>query len=559
MAEPLKLPILSIDKLSLSLSGKSILKSIDLNIYPNEIMALVGESGSGKSVTAQAVMGLLPQKSCRIERGSISFNGQSIPAQNSAEWQSIRGAEIGMIFQEPLSSLNPSMRCGKQVAEVAIQHRPEWSNSHRKQKVLEAFKAVNLPDPERVFRAYPHQLSGGQKQRVMIAMALLCEPSLLIADEPTTALDVLVQLEIIQLIQSLQQKNKMSVLFISHDLSLVAHLADRVAVMQNGSVVEENKTQALLSSPQHPYTQGLLASRPKTNERIRYLPTLHEIETGKFKPEVITAAQREEEHSLRYQSEPLLTINNLYKVHTDAPLFGGKVSSTHAVKNVSFSLYAGETLGLVGASGCGKSSLARALIFLDPPTKGTVKWKGNEIASKDKAAIAKFRKKVQFIFQDPFAALHPLKTIGKAIEDVVRKHTTASSLSARSRAEELLTQVGMDKSLFDRYPHQLSGGQRQRAVIARALAVEPQLLICDESVAALDISVQATVLNLLNYLKDTLNLSYLFISHDLGVVKHMADRILVMHNGEIVEENEADTLYNNPKTTYSKALLNAAL
>lgn len=559
MAEPLKHPILSIDKLSLSLGGKPILKSIDLNIYPNEIVALVGESGSGKSVTAQAVMGLLPQKSCLIERGSISFNGHSIPAQNSADWQSIRGAEIGMIFQEPLSSLNPSMRCGKQVAEMAIQHRPKWSSSHRKQKVLEAFEAVNLPDPKRVFRAYPHQLSGGQKQRVMIAMALLCEPSLLIADEPTTALDVLVQLEIIQLIQTLQQKNKMSVLFISHDLSLVAHLADRVAVMQNGSLVEENKTQALLSSPQHPYTKGLLASRPKTNQRIRFLPTLGEIKTGKFKPEVITAAQREEEHSLRYQSEPLLTVNSLYKVHTDAPLFGGKVSSTHAVKNVSFSLFAGETLGLVGASGCGKSSLARALIFLDPPTQGTVKWKGNVIASKDKAAIAKFRKKVQFIFQDPFAALHPLKTIGKAIEDVVRKRTTASSCSTRSRAEELLTQVGMDKSLFDRYPHQLSGGQRQRAVIARALAVEPQLLICDESVAALDISVQATVLNLLNSLKDTLNLSLLFISHDLAVVKHMADRILVMHNGEIVEENEADTLYKNPETTYSKALLNAAL
>lgn len=555
----MKQPILSIEKLSLSLGGTPILNAIDLTVFPNEIVALVGESGSGKSVTAQAVMGLLPQKSCSIESGSIAFNGQRIPSQNSTDWHSIRGAEIGMIFQEPLSSLNPSMRCGNQVAEMAIQHRPEWSSSLRKQKVLMAFEAVNLPDPERIYRAFPHQLSGGQKQRVMIAMALLCEPKLLIADEPTTALDVLVQVEIIQLIKSLQQKNQMSVLFISHDLSLVAHLADRVGVMQNGSVVEEDKTQTLLTTPKHPYTKGLLASRPKTNLRIRYLPTLVEIETGTFNPEIVSVAERKEIHITRYSSKPLLSVNQLYKTYNTSRLFSRKTSPTPAVKNVTFSLYEGETLGLVGASGCGKSSLARALIFLDPPTDGTVAWRGNVISTKNKAAIAKFRKNVQFIFQDPYAALHPLNTIGKAIEDVVRKHNSVAAVSTRSRVEELLTQVGMDKEFYDRYPHQLSGGQRQRAVIARALAVEPQLLICDESVAALDISVQATVLNLLNHLKETLRLSYLFISHDLAVVKHMADRILVMHNGEIVEENEADALYHHPKTDYSKALLNAAL
>lgn len=555
----MKQPILSIEKLSLSLGGTPILNAIDLTVFPNEIVALVGESGSGKSVTAQAVMGLLPQKSCSIESGSIAFNGQRIPSQNSTDWHSIRGAEIGMIFQEPLSSLNPSMRCGNQVAEMAIQHRPEWSSSLRKQKVLMAFEAVNLPDPERIYHAFPHQLSGGQKQRVMIAMALLCEPKLLIADEPTTALDVLVQVEIIQLIKSLQQKNQMSVLFISHDLSLVAHLADRVAVMQNGSVVEEDKTQTLLTTPKHPYTKGLLASRPKTNLRIRYLPTLVEIETGTFNPEIVSVAERKEIHITRYSSKPLLSVNQLYKTYNTSRLFSRKTSPTPAVKNVTFSLYEGETLGLVGASGCGKSSLARALIFLDPPTDGTVAWRGNVISTKNKAAIAKFRKNVQFIFQDPYAALHPLNTIGKAIEDVVRKHNSVAAVSTRSRVEELLTQVGMDKEFYDRYPHQLSGGQRQRAVIARALAVEPQLLICDESVAALDISVQATVLNLLNHLKETLRLSYLFISHDLAVVKHMADRILVMHNGEIVEENEADALYHHPKTDYSKALLNAAL
>lgn len=555
----MKQPILSIEKLSLSLGGTPILNAIDLTVFPNEIVALVGESGSGKSVTAQAVMGLLPQKSCSIESGSIAFNGQRIPSQNSTDWHSIRGAEIGMIFQEPLSSLNPSMRCGNQVAEMAIQHRPEWSSSLRKQKVLMAFEAVNLPDPERIYHAFPHQLSGGQKQRVMIAMALLCEPKLLIADEPTTALDVLVQVEIIQLIKSLQQKNQMSVLFISHDLSLVAHLADRVGVMQNGSVVEEDKTQTLLTTPKHPYTKGLLASRPKTNLRIRYLPTLVEIETGTFNPEIVSVAERKEIHITRYSSKPLLSVNQLYKTYNTSRLFSRKTSPTPAVKNVTFSLYEGETLGLVGASGCGKSSLARALIFLDPPTDGTVAWRGNVISTKNKAAIAKFRKNVQFIFQDPYAALHPLNTIGKAIEDVVRKHNSVAAVSTRSRVEELLTQVGMDKEFYDRYPHQLSGGQRQRAVIARALAVEPQLLICDESVAALDISVQATVLNLLNHLKETLRLSYLFISHDLAVVKHMADRILVMHNGEIVEENEADALYHHPKTDYSKALLNAAL
>ena len=558
MAKQIEKPLLSLEKLSLALSGKTILHDISFNLNSNEILAVVGESGSGKSVTAQAIMGLLPPKKTQVKKGSIQFNGKNLLTQTSSDWQQLRGKEIGMIFQEPQSSLNPSMRCGKQVAEMGRQHFfPSLPKKELKEKVLSAFEEVQLPDPERVFNAYPHQLSGGQKQRVMIAMALLCQPKLLIADEPTTALDVLVQQDIIQLIKHLQKQNNMSVLFISHDLSLVANLADTIAVMQEGKLVEIGETKEIFASPKHPYTQGLLGARPATSQRVKWLPTLADFNKNTYHPQPILTEERSLIHKDIYAQTPILSVKGVVKNYTATGGLFGKAKETTALKNISFDLFPGETLGLVGASGCGKSTLAKALVFLDPPSAGDIYWEGKRIDPSNKKQINQLRKDVQFIFQDPYAALHPLKQLGTAIEEVLLVHTNLRQHEREKRCLELLVQVGLSADFVSRYPHELSGGQRQRVVIARALAVEPKVLLCDESVAALDISVQAQVLNLLNELKEKLQLSYLFISHDLAIVKHMADKIIVMHEGIIVEENEADALYQAPQTDFSKRLLEA--
>ncbi|MDA9886510.1 ABC transporter ATP-binding protein [Flavobacteriaceae bacterium] len=558
MAKQIEKPLLSLEKLSLALSGKTILHDISFNLNSNEILAVVGESGSGKSFTAQAIMGLLPPKKTQVKKGSIQFNGKNLLTQTSSDWQQLRGKEIGMIFQEPQSSLNPSMRCGKQVAEMGRQHFfPSLPKKELKEKVLSAFEEVQLPDPERVFNAYPHQLSGGQKQRVMIAMALLCQPKLLIADEPTTALDVLVQQDIIQLIKHLQKQNNMSVLFISHDLSLVANLADTIAVMQEGKLVEIGETKEIFASPKHPYTQGLLGARPATSRRVKWLPTLADFNKNTYHPQPILTEERSLIHKDIYAQTPILSVKGVVKNYTATGGLFGKAKETTALKNISFDLFPGETLGLVGASGCGKSTLAKALVFLDPPSAGDIYWEGKRIDPSNKKQINQLRKDVQFIFQDPYAALHPLKQLGTAIEEVLLVHTNLRQHEREKRCLELLVQVGLSADFVSRYPHELSGGQRQRVVIARALAVEPKVLLCDESVAALDISVQAQVLNLLNELKEKLQLSYLFISHDLAVVKHMADKIIVMHEGIIVEENEADALYQGPQTNFSKKLLEA--
>ena len=560
MAKRIEAALLSIDHLSLSIGGNPILTDINLRVEPNEIVALVGESGSGKSVTAQAIMGLLPNKQTKIDKGQITFNNQNLLELSSTEWEQLRGNELGMIFQEPQSSLNPSMRCGEQIEEVGKQHLfKNLSNKALKEKVLTALAQVQLPHPERIYSAYPHQLSGGQKQRIMIAMALFCSPKLLIADEPTTALDVLVQKDIIELIKSLQDQHQMSVLFISHDLSLVANLADRIAVMQAGKIVEYAKTEQLFKHPQHPYTKGLLNARPPKNHRLSVLPTLKDFSQGNFLPQIVDKKERAQKHKNLYKQAPLLRVKQLEKSYLNPSIIGKKQAPTIALKDITFDLYPGETLGLVGASGCGKSTLAKALVFLDPANRGEVFWNGELIKKEKPQQIKQLRKDIQFIFQDPYAALHPLKTIAAAIDEVLTVHTGLTPLERSERITALLIQVGLSAEFGERYPHQLSGGQRQRVVIARALAVEPKVLLCDESVAALDISVQAQVLNLLNHLKKELKLSYLFVSHDLNVVKHMADRIIVMHQGCIVEENEADTLYHNPQTAFSKALLAAVL
>ena len=560
MAKRIEASLLSIDHLSLSIGGNPILTDINLRVEPNEIVALVGESGSGKSVTAQAIMGLLPKKQTQIDNGQISFNDQNLLELSSTEWEQLRGNDLGMIFQEPQSSLNPSMRCGEQIEEVGRKHLSKnLSKKALKEKVLAALAQVQLPHPERIYAAYPHQLSGGQKQRIMIAMALFCAPKLLIADEPTTALDVLVQKDIIELIKSLQDEHQMSVLFISHDLSLVANLADCIAVMQAGKIVEYAPTKELFKHPQHPYTKGLLNTRPSKNKRLQALPTLKDFSQGDFIPQMVDKKERAQKHKSLYKQAPLLRVKQLEKSYLNPSLIGKKQAPTVALKDISFDLYPGETLGLVGASGCGKSTLAKALVFLDPANRGEVFWKGELIKKEKQQQIKQLRKDIQFIFQDPYAALHPLKTIAAAIDEVLTVHTSFTPLERSERITALLTQVGLSAEFRERYPHQLSGGQRQRVVIARALAVEPKVLLCDESVAALDISVQAQVLNLLNHLKKELKLSFLFVSHDLNVVKHMADRIIVMHQGCIVEENEADTLYHNPQTAFSKALLAAVL
>ena len=560
MAKRIEDSLLSIDHLSLSIGGNPILKDINLRVEPNEIVALVGESGSGKSVTAQAIMGLLPKKQTHIDNGQISFNNQNLLELSSTEWEQLRGNDLGMIFQEPQSSLNPSMRCGEQIEEVGRKHLyKNLSKKALKEKVLAALAQVQLPHPERIYTAYPHQLSGGQKQRIMIAMALFCAPKLLIADEPTTALDVLVQKDIIELIKSLQDEHQMSMLIISHDLSLVANLADRIAVMQAGEIVEYASTKELFKHPQHPYTKGLLNARPPKNKRLQALPTLKDFSQGDFIPQMVDKKERAQKHKSLYKQAPLLRVKQLEKSYLNPSLIGKKQAPTVALKDIFFDLYPGETLGLVGASGCGKSTLAKALVFLDPANRGEVFWKGELIKKEKQQQIKQLRKDIQFIFQDPYAALHPLKTIAAAIDEVLTVHTGFTPLERSERITALLTQVGLSAEFRESYPHQLSGGQRQRVVIARALAVEPKVLLCDESVAALDISVQAQVLNLLNHLKKELKLSFLFVSHDLNVVKHMADRIIVMHQGCIVEENEADTLYHNPQTAFSKALLAAVL
>jgi peptide/nickel transport system ATP-binding protein len=547
--------LLDVQKLALELNGKCLLSDLSLTLSENEILALVGESGSGKSLLALSLLGLQPQNAS-LTAQRLLFDGHPLLDLDSPLWQSLRGNKIGMVFQEPQSSLNPSMRCGKQLQEVLQQHTT-LSKKEQHLKIMEALTEVQLPDPKRIFKSYPHEISGGQKQRVMIAMALLCHPKVLIADEPTTALDVTVQKDIIALLKRLQQKRNMSVLFISHDLALVKQLADRVAVMYNGKIVEVNTTQKIFSNPKEAYTKGLLFARPSTNQRVFPLPTLENYLSGTFKAHSQTSKERLEQHKKIYSQPPLLEVNEIEKTYTGRLGLFQKSTFFQAVAPLSFSLYPGETLGLVGESGCGKSTLARTLLYLDTPSHGTVYFKGKQLNPNDKNLMHTLRQKVQFVFQDPYASLHPLKTIGNAIQEVLAYYTNAPQKQTQEEATQLLTQVGLNAEFYGRYPHQLSGGQRQRVVIARALASKPELLICDESVAALDISVQAQVLNLLNHLKKELGLSYLFISHDLAVVKYMSDRIMVMKDGHLIELQEADKLYDQPQSPYTKSLIEA--
>ena len=541
---------------SLLINNEYILKNISFYIGKEEIVGIVGESGSGKSLTALSLIGLLPENS-KLKAKNFIFNYQDLRGLSSKDWKSLRRSKIGMVFQEPQSSLNPSLTCEKQLLE-AVKNDKKIDSTKKKELVKKVLNEVQLFDDKRIAKSYPHELSGGQKQRVMIAMALLCNPKLLIADEPTTALDVTVQKEIIQLLKSLQVKYKMSILFISHDLSLVKKLADRVLVMNNGKIVESGDTDKIFRNPNHNYTKGLVFARPDNKIRLERLPTVLDYQSNNFKPKIITSSKRKIFHKQLYSQKPLLEVKRIRKNYVKEKWFG-KPSIFEALKPISFSLYPGETLGIVGESGSGKSTLAKTLVFLDPPDSGEIKWLGKVVNPRNKLQVNSLRKKIQFIFQDPFAALHPFKTVGSTLDEVLWVHESKNKKKNNYRVEKLLEQVGLSFKYVNRYPHELSGGQRQRIVIARALAVKPEVLICDESVAALDISVQAQILNLLNDLKSNLKLSFLFISHDLAVVKYMSDRVMVMKDGKLIEIQESDALYESPNKKYTQKLVDSIL
>jgi len=546
-------PLLCVEGLTINSEDSQILSGLSFSIFPNEIVAIVGESGSGKSLTALSIAGLLLDSKLNLQSKKMQLGKYDLSSLSRKDWEVIRGKDLGMVFQEPQSSLNPSMRCGPQVMERLQKFEKGDKNSNIEQ-VIYSFNQVQLPDPKRIFKAYPNELSGGQKQRVMIAMALICNPQLLIADEPTTALDVTVQKEILSLLKAKQKNNKMSILFISHDLSLVAQFADRVMVMHRGKLIENEKTEILFKNPKFPYTRGLLFARPQIDKRLERLPSIADFASIKKSFKAISIASRKKSHQLIYAKPPILEVDELSKEYFPTRNWFKKNKSLKAVKNISFNLYPGETLGLVGESGCGKSTVSRALVNLDTPTSGKILYQGKEIWELDRSK----RREIQLVFQDPLAALHPLKTIGDVItEPLVIHQLVNDKKQLAERVVELLEQVGMKAGFINRYPHELSGGQRQRVVIARALATQPRLLILDEAVAALDISIQAQVLNLLNDLKKQLQLSYLFISHDLNVVKYMSDRIMVMEKGVLVEEGEADALYEQPKKIYTQKLIAA--
>jgi len=551
---------------------------ISFSLNKGETIGIVGESGSGKSVTSLSAMRLIPSPPGIISGGEIIFhkkNGEKVDLLKASEeeMRSYRGNDIAMIFQEPMTSLNPVFTCGDQVLEAIMLHQ-KLDKNQAKNLTIELFKKVQLPDPERIYSTYPHQISGGQKQRVMIAMAMSCEPSVLIADEPTTALDVTVQKTILQLMQDLQREQDMGIMFITHDLGVIAELADKVVVMYKGKIVEQGNVWDIFTNPKHPYTKGLLACRPPLEKRYSFLPTVSDFmkidEDGKIidnnisvedftKNLVISDSERKEKQEKLFAKKPVLQLKSL---KTYFPIrngfFGGISSYVKAVNDVTFDVYPGETLGLVGESGCGKTTIGRTILRLEEPTEGEMIYKGQDIAKMNADQLRAFRKEVQIIFQDPYSSLNPRMTIGNAIMEPMQVHNILNSDEERKeKVKELLTKVSLDPSHFYRYPHEFSGGQRQRIGIARALAVNPKFIICDESVSALDVSVQAQVLNLLNDLKDEFGLTYIFISHDLSVVKYMSDRMVVMQEGKIEEMDDADKIYNSPETEYTKRLIDA--
>ncbi len=543
---------------------------ISLHLGPGETLGIVGESGSGKSVTSLAIMRLLGSDASVKINGEILYQSPRQPTPidllklPEETLQQYRGAEIAMIFQEPMTSLNPVFRCGNQVTEaIQLHQKVDFEVAHA--QTLALFERVKLPDPLRIFQAYPHEISGGQKQRVMIAMAMSCQPALLIADEPTTALDVTVQKTILELMRDLRAERNLSMLFISHDLGVISEICDRVMVMYQGTIVESGPVAQVLRDPQHPYTKGLVACRPSLHHRWHRLPTIADFlattdwATARVAPTAITPAETETRQAILYAQPPVLQVKDLtvrYPAHKN--WLGQPTDWLNAVDQVSFDVYPGETFGLAGESGCGKTSLGRAIARLTPAHSGEVIYNGLNLLDLNEAEMRPYRRDIQVVFQDPYSSLNPRMTIGQAILEPLQVHRLhGNDRTRREKAVDLLETVGLEADHFQRYPHEFSGGQRQRICIARALALEPKLLICDEMVSALDVSVQATVLNLLLDLREQFGLTYLFISHDLSVIKQMCDRLLIMNRGQVETLGFPEQIYAHPESEYVQKLIDA--
>lgn len=551
-------PVLSVRGLTTSFrvgtEWRSVVRNMDLDVAPGETVAIVGESGSGKSVTSLSIMRLLPQLTSRIE-GSVKLEGRELLTLDAEQMRQVRGNQISMIFQEPMTSLNPIFPIGKQIAEAITCHR-DISNAEAKSEVLRLLDRVRIPNAKNRFDEYPHQFSGGMRQRVMIAMALASKPKLLIADEPTTALDVTIQGQILDLIKTLQDEEGMAVLFITHDMGVVAEVSDRTIVMFRGEAVETGTTDAIFNRGQHPYTRALLSAVPKLGsmggrERPMRFPVI-DIKTG------ATLVPEAEAGIPESASRPLLEVKNLTtRFDIRSGLFGRKSGAVHAVENVSFDLRPGETLSLVGESGCGKSTTGRSITRLVEPTSGNIAVDGYDVGKLDQAALRKMRRSIQMVFQDPFASLDPRMSVGQAVMEPYIEHKLGSKAQARDKAADLLERVGLSADMMPRYPHEFSGGQRQRIAIARSLMLDPKIIVADEAVSALDVSIKAQVCNLLLDLQQSFNLAYLFISHDMAVVERVSHRVAVMYLGEIVEIGPRQAVFDNPQHPYTKKLMAA--
>jgi peptide/nickel transport system ATP-binding protein len=557
--------IISVQDLSISFQTEDALvnavKNISFDLHKGEILGIVGESGSGKSVSSLAILGLLDKRVTNYPSGKIIYTkeGKEVDLLEMSEddYLKERGCNFSMIFQEPMTSLNPVYTCGDQVVESLRTHLG-MTNHQAKARTIELFNEVELPRPEKIFDSYPHQISGGQKQRVMIAIAICCEPKLLIADEPTTALDVTVQKEIVELLKKLRDKNRMSIIFISHDLSLVANVSDTIAVMRKGELLEVGAAKQIFTNPKHPYTKGLIHCKPQLDTNFKKLPTVDEFfEIGENKELIEKHPDFAKFGTLTKtveNKEILIELKHLNTWYaTEKNIFGKVKNYVKAVNDVSIKLYKGQTLGLVGESGCGKSTIGNTIMGITPAFSGEIIYEGRDILKQSKSEWVSFRKKAQLIFQDPYSSLNPRKTI----EQIIIEPMMVNNKERVEKAIELLETVGLQKEHLTRLPHEFSGGQRQRICIARTLALEPEIIICDESVSALDVSVQAQVLNLLNDLKERFQFTYIFISHDLSVVKFMADQLVVMKDGKIEEQGTGEEIYKNPQKEYTKKLIEA--